>query len=90
MHRQGNSTSKVIITDCKLSVVNSEMKAMITKTVSDSQSQDVMIGNLFNLSEIDKYLCSGTLTIQVNATLCFHCPTEKVYETQKLPLHLQL
>ena len=85
LQRERHTSSSVIISDCTLSIVDSEMKAITTKTAPDSQS-DVTFSNLFEFSDIDKYLYNGTLTIQVNATLCFYCPTEKVYETQKLPI----
>ena len=59
---------------------------MINKTAPDSQSVDVTFDELFKYKDINKYLCNGTLTIQVDATLHFHGLTE----TQKQPLlHLQ-
>ena len=85
LHKEELINSKVTISDCKIAVANSKMTEMITKIAPDSQSQAVKFDDIFQLENIDEHLFNGTLTIQVNATLCFHSPTEKVYETQKLP-----
>lgn len=83
-----SNVSTVCIPECTYTIINCETnESMYTTTVS--------LGNLsindtstslqgFNIS-IESYLCNGTLTIQVNATiLCYTDPSESVYEERKI------
>ena len=89
--------SRILITDCNFRIINSETgEAMFTKASQSPSSLERKICNespgscgsiSFDCANINKYLCHGTLTIQVDATiLCYTDPVESVHQEQRKPL----
>lgn len=84
-----NVVSTVYIPECTFTIINCETnESMYTTTVSGTLPIDDTrrsLGGFNTPSSIEKYLCNGTLTIQVDATiLCCTDPSESVYEERKI------
>ena len=86
--------SKIIISDCEFQIINSETEEIIFSKASESGSclernisnkSSGSCGRIsVNYADIDNYLCHGTLTIQVQATLlCVTDPDESTHKQQK-------
>lgn len=85
-----NIVSTICILECTFTIINCETnESMYTITVSlgDLSIGDsrYSLGGFKTPSSIESYLCNGTLTIQVNATiLCYTDPSESLYEERKI------
>ena len=87
-------SSRILITDCNFRIIKSETgETMFTKASQSPSSLERKICNespgscgsiSFDCADINKYLCHGTLTIQVDATiLCYTDPVELVHQEQR-------
>ena len=89
--------SEIRISDCTLAVIKPDTENIMRKYTfqhfrcainrSDSPIKTLTWESVFNWHEIDKYLCNGTLTIQIDAVLNFFTdPMETINAECKLPL----